>query len=67
MPRIATKIDKLSDAFQIMSRERSILLWALAISLANQLLVISVTWIIAQGLRVNLPILYFSSSFRSSL
>src|SRR5437867_7160859 len=41
LPRIASKIDKLSDAFQIMSRERSVLIWSLAISLANQFLVIS--------------------------
>jgi len=59
MRRIALKIDKISNAFQIMSRERSTLLWSLAISMANQLLFIGVAWIIAEGLLLNLSIVYF--------
>jgi hypothetical protein len=59
LPKIAGKIDRLSDAFQVMSRERSVLTWSLAISMANQFLVISASWLIAEGLRMNLPLLYF--------
>ena len=59
MPRIAGKMDRLSSAFQILGRERNVLLGSLAISLVNQFLVISVTWLISEALRLDLSILYF--------
>jgi uncharacterized protein (TIRG00374 family) len=59
LPKIAVKIDMISNAFQIMGKHKSILWWALAISFVNQLLVISVTWIMALGLRINVAPAYF--------
>jgi uncharacterized protein (TIRG00374 family) len=59
MPRVAGKMDRLSSAFQILGRERNVLLGSLAISLVNQFLVISVTWLISEALRLDLSILYF--------
>jgi glycosyltransferase 2 family protein len=58
-PKIAAKIDMISNAFQIMGKNRSILWAALAISFVNQLLVISVTWIMALGLRIHVSPFYF--------
>jgi uncharacterized protein (TIRG00374 family) len=59
MPRIAGKMDRLSSAFQILGREWNVLVGSLAISLVNQFLVISVTWLISEALRLDLSILYF--------
>jgi glycosyltransferase 2 family protein len=59
LARIAKKIDLISNAFQIMGKQKAVLLWSLMISFANQLLVISVTWITALGLRMNISPRYF--------
>ncbi len=52
LSRIATKVDTISNAFQIMGKHKSVLIWSLAISFLNQLLVIANTWIMALGLRI---------------
>ena len=57
--RVEAKVDMISNAFQIMGRHKGILLGALVISLFNQLLVIAVTWIMAVGLRLQVPAFYF--------
>jgi len=59
LSRISVKIDALSDAFQIMGRHWFVLINSLVISLVNQLLVILIIWVIAQGLGINISILYF--------
>ncbi|MGD0098793.1 MAG: lysylphosphatidylglycerol synthase transmembrane domain-containing protein [Acidobacteriota bacterium] len=53
LSKIATKVDAISNAFQIMGKCKSVLIGSLAISLFNQLLVISNTWIMALGLRIH--------------
>lgn len=58
-PKIAGKIDMISNAFQIMGKHKSVLWGALAISFINQLLVISVTWIMALGLRIHISPFYY--------
>ncbi len=57
--KIAHKVDMISDAFQTMGKHPAVLLGSLVISFLNQLLVISVTWIMALGLRLHLPFTYF--------
>jgi len=57
--RIAAKIDTVSDAFQTIWKHKGVLVGSLAISIVNQLLVISYTWILARGLHVELSLLYF--------
>jgi uncharacterized protein (TIRG00374 family) len=57
--RLARKIDTLSAVFQVMGKQPNVLLYSLAISLINQMLVISVTWIMADGLRLKADPLYF--------
>jgi uncharacterized membrane protein YbhN (UPF0104 family) len=59
LSKIALKVDMISNAFQIMGKHQSVLWVSLAISFINQLLVISVTWIMALGLRLNIPPSYF--------
>lgn len=59
LSKIALKVDMISNAFQIMGKHQSVLWVALAISLINQLLVISVTWIMALGLRLDISPSYF--------
>ncbi len=59
LSKIATKIDMISGAFQIMGKHKAVLLISLLISFLNQLLVISVTWIMALGLRINVSVWYF--------
>jgi uncharacterized protein (TIRG00374 family) len=59
MSHLAKKIDSISDAFQIMGQHWFLLVNSLIISLINQLLVIMVTWIMAIGLRIDIPVLYF--------
>jgi uncharacterized protein (TIRG00374 family) len=56
---VATRIDLVSRAFQVMGRRPGMLWGSLAISFINQLLVISVTWIMALGLGIRLPFLLF--------
>jgi len=53
LSRIATKVDTISNAFQIMGQHKSVLIWSLAISFLNQLLVIANTWIMAFGLGIH--------------
>ncbi len=59
LPRIAAKADTISSAFRVMGEHRGLLLAAFLISFVNQLLVISVTWIIAIGLRVHVSPVWF--------
>jgi glycosyltransferase 2 family protein len=59
MSHLASKIDAISAAFQVMGKHRSVLYFSLVISLVNQLLVIAVTYIIADGLRLDIPFSYF--------
>ena len=59
LSKLAAKIDAISSAFQVMGREWHILAASLAISFINQLLVISVTWIMSEGLSLQVPFLYF--------
>jgi glycosyltransferase 2 family protein len=59
MSRLAGKIDAISDAFQVMGRHWIVLVNSFIISLINQVLVILVTWIMALGLRLEIPVLYF--------
>jgi len=59
LAKIAVKVDLISNAFQIMGKHKAILLGSLAISFANQLLVIAVTWITALGLRMDIAPSYF--------
>jgi glycosyltransferase 2 family protein len=57
--KIARKIDLISNAFQISGKHPSMLLVSLLISLVNQALVIAVTWILALGLWIDVPLYYF--------
>jgi hypothetical protein len=59
LSRIAMKVDMISNAFQVMGKHKAILLGSLLISFINQLLVISVTWIMALGLRLDVSLSYF--------
>jgi hypothetical protein len=59
LSRIAARIDAISSAFRVMGQHWSILAASLAISLVNQLLAISVTWVLAEGLMLHVPLLYF--------
>jgi len=59
LSRTAARIDHVSSAFQIMGRHGAVLAGSLAISVVNQLLVISVTWILAIGLHLKISLLYF--------
>ncbi len=59
LAKIAAKFDAISNAFQIMGRHWSLLAGSLVISLVNQLLAISVTWVLAEGLRLHISLIYF--------
>jgi glycosyltransferase 2 family protein len=59
LSKIAVKIDMISNAFQIMGGHKSVLWGSLAISLVNQFLVISATWITALGLHLSISLSYF--------
>ncbi len=59
LPKIAAKVDTISNAFIIMGQHKMLLLGSLLISLVNQLLVISVTWIMAVGLNIRISPLWF--------
>jgi uncharacterized protein (TIRG00374 family) len=59
LSKIATKIDLISNAFQIMGKHPGVLFASLLISFINQLLVIAVSWIMALGLRMNVSFSYF--------
>jgi glycosyltransferase 2 family protein len=53
MTKIAAKVDSISTALQIVWQHKWMLFASLLISIINQLAVISVTWIMALGLRLN--------------
>ncbi len=57
--RTAARIDAISNAFQIMGKNKRVLFDALLISVVNQLLVFSVTWVTAIALHLSVPVLYF--------
>jgi glycosyltransferase 2 family protein len=59
LSKIATKVDMISSAFQIMGKHKGVLLWSLIISFVNQLLVIAVTWITALGLQLDISFFHF--------
>ena len=59
LPKIEHKINLISNAFQISGKHPAALLVSLLISLVNQLLVITVTWILALGLRIDAPLSIF--------
>ena len=59
LSKIAGKTDAISNAFQVMGKHWTLLAGSLIISLVNQMVAISVTWIMSEGLRLNLPLLYF--------
>lgn len=59
LSKIAAKIDTVSETFQIMAKARVALLGSLAISLVNQIMVIVNIWILSEGLRLQVSILYF--------
>jgi glycosyltransferase 2 family protein len=56
MAHTAKRVDSISAAFQVMGRNSSVLAGSLAISILNQLLVMSVTWIMSEGLRLDVPL-----------
>ncbi len=59
LSKIAVKTDMILSAFQVMSRHWLVLAGALLISFINQLLVITVTWIISLALGIRMPLSYF--------
>ncbi len=59
LSRTAARVDAISNAFQVMGNNRRVLLYAFLISVVNQLLVFSVTWLTAIALRLSVPALYF--------
>jgi uncharacterized protein (TIRG00374 family) len=59
MSKTATRIDTISSAFQVMGRHRLILAASLGISIINQLLVISVSWVLSLALRLEIPLPFF--------
>lgn len=59
LAKIAAKIDMISNAFQVMGTHKPVLWGSLAISFLNQLIVISVSWITALGLGIDISPYYF--------
>ena len=59
LTKIAEKTNRVSDAFHIMGKNKSILLVSLLISFVNQFLAISVVWITAVGLDLHIRFSYF--------
>jgi glycosyltransferase 2 family protein len=59
LSKIAMKVDTISNAFQVMANHKGVLVASLLISFLNQLLVISVTWIMALGIGIDVPVSYF--------
>jgi hypothetical protein len=57
--RLAGKLDTLSGVLQAIGKYPGMLALSLGISLVNQLLVISVTWLVAVGLHIRVAIPYF--------
>jgi glycosyltransferase 2 family protein len=59
LSRMAAKIDTISNVFRVMGKHWTVLVNSLAVSLINQLLVISVTWLMAEGLRIHVSLFEF--------
>lgn len=59
LSRVATRVDAISSAFQIMGKNPRVLFDSLLISILNQLLVFAYTWVTAVGLHLTVPFLYF--------
>lgn len=59
LSKLAGRIDTISDTFQIMGKHWMVLVSSLIISLANQILAISINWIMAEGLHIHVPLFYF--------
>ncbi len=59
MSNLAARIDTISDVFQVMGTHKMVLVNSLFISLANQILAISINWIMAEGLHIHVPLFYF--------
>jgi glycosyltransferase 2 family protein len=59
MVRLAHKIDAILSAFQVMGTHKIVLVNSLLISLVNQLFAISVTWIMAVGLHIEISLVQF--------
>ena len=59
LARVAMKIDAISNAFQTMGQHWFILAGSLAISLVNQVVAISVTWVLAEALALHISLIDF--------
>ncbi len=59
LSKTATRLDAVSSAFQIMGKNPRILLYSFLVSLFNQSLVFVTTWVTAEGLRIDVPLLYY--------
>jgi len=59
LPKLATRVDAISSAFQIMAKHPGILFDSLLISLVNQLLVCVISWVAAEALHIHVSFLYF--------
>ncbi len=59
LERLVAKTDAILSAFQVMGMHRAVLINSLIISLVNQILVISVTWIMSRGLHIEVTLLQF--------
>jgi uncharacterized protein (TIRG00374 family) len=59
LSRLAGRIDTISNAFQVMGRHPLVLINSLIISIVNQIVAISISWILALGLHIDVPLLYF--------
>jgi len=59
LSKLDGRIDTISDAFQVMGKHRMVLVNSLLISLINQLIAISINWILAEGLQIHVPLFYF--------
>ncbi len=59
LSKLASRIDTISDAFQVMGKHWMVLVNSFIISLANQILAISINWIMAEGLHIHVPFFYF--------
>jgi glycosyltransferase 2 family protein len=55
----ASRVDAISNAFQIMAKHPRVLLHSLMISLINQLLVCVITWVAAEGLHIHISFLFY--------
>ena len=59
LSKTAGRVDAISSAFQIMGRHAVILFYALLISVINQFLVLTVSWVTARALNLDVAFLYF--------